>query len=463
MPPEHLADQTPYRLSRFCHLIPVKDTVAVYHSLLIKTIFVNHEAAELLNSFQTGVTKESFFLKAKDYADSDGLRVLIDRLVDIEMLVPVCEKEEDLLQVIRSECMVKPEITGMYVMLTDDCNFACKYCFVESQLPTTHSFSKMDPETASWAIDKFSEWSASQFVRSIIFCGGEPLLNRSAFYTALDRIDYHIEQGTLSNDLKLQLITNGSLVDEELVCVAKKHNLKVSVSIDGKPEYHNASRLSRHGKDTHEGAIRGFRMLQAGGITVGVSMTITQKHIGHLLENVQWMIDELGIKSIGFNTLMDIDRHSPVLIEYAEAVNREMIDCFEVLRKVGVYEDRLMRKVESFVEGTPYPHDCSGCGHQIVISPTRSVGVCHGYAGWRKYFVSPDSDFVPTEHPYWKEWVQRSPINLPQCFGCEAIGICGGGCPCSADIRNGSIWAVNETFCLHAKTVLRWMLAEVCT
>jgi len=47
---------------------------------------------------------------------------------------------------------------------------------------------------------------------------------------------------------------------------------------------------------------------------------------------------------------------------------------------------------------------------------------------------------------------------MPQCFGCEAIGLCGGGCPINAELNFGSIWALDTRFCIHTKSTLEWMI-----
>ena len=454
------AKNATYRFSRFCHILPIGTEAALYHSLRISVLFVQQNIISLLEPFRCGATRDNVVERLNGRGGEEFER-LLDRMIELELLVPVGTDELEDLRRLDRECLQRPEITGMYVMLTDRCNFGCTYCFVEKPLPATHRFQTMSPEQARLAIDWFTQWSCPEYLRTIIFCGGEPLLNRPALVAALERIDEQAKRGALAGELKLQLITNGSLVDDDLVNLAKRYRLKVSVSLDGKAEYHDAARRTRDGQNTHSLAVAAFKRLQEAGVPVGVSFTISERHVGHLLENVLWLIDELGIKSIGFNTLMDIDRGAPVPTEYAEQVNCEMIECFEVLRQRGIYEDRIMRKVESFVEGTPYLHDCSGCGHQVVVAPDGRVGVCHGYAGWQKYFVRPENGFQPAEHPYWKEWLRRSPINMPQCHSCEALGIWGGGCGCSADNRNGSIWTINPTFCVHAKTVLRWMLNDL--
>ena len=42
-----------------------------------------------------------------------------------------------------------------------------------------------------------------------------------------------------------------------------------------------------------------------------------------------------------------------------------------------------------------------------------------------------------------------------------ALGICGGGCPFQAEITTGSIWGLDERFCVHAKMTLEWLIWDL--
>jgi uncharacterized protein len=97
----------------------------------------------------------------------------------------------------------------------------------------------------------------------------------------------------------------------------------------------------------------------------------------------------------------------------------------------------------------------------VVVSPDGYVGVCQAYCGTKKYFVPLTNDFDPTEHPFWREWRMRSPLTMPQCIDCIALGNCGGGCPYSADMREGTIWALDDTFCTFSRKVITFLVRDL--
>ena len=64
-------------------------------------------------------------------------------------------------------------------------------------------------------------------------------------------------------------------------------------------------------------------------------------------------------------------------------------------------------------------------------------------------------------HPLWTKWRKRSPFNINTCLDCEALGICGGGCPYSAELNSGDIYEIDKTNCSFNKEALKFLLSEL--
>ncbi len=124
----------------------------------------------------------------------------------------------------------------------------------------------------------------------------------------------------------------------------------------------------------------------------------------------------------------------------------------------------MMRKVDSFTDGRRFYKDCAGYGEQVVIAPDGDIGPCHAHTATRKYFranVNTPGEFDPRNDSTFVEWSQRSPFTMPECIGCEALGVCGGGCAANAERRSGSMRGLDDLFCIHAKQVLAWMITDL--
>ena len=177
------------------------------------------------------------------------------------------------------------------------------------------------------------------------------------------------------------------------------------------------------------------------------------------------LIKKYEIKGFGFNIMMS-DPNTKLAESYSHDAANFIIEIFQELRKLGIYEDRIMRKLKSFANAQVYFSDCAATsGAQIVIASNGDVGICHGCLADRKYFVQniTNENFNPQHDEVWNEWSKLSPINKPECQECEALGICGGGCPINAmnEKEGNDIHSLDKRFCIHAKTTLEFLISDL--
>jgi uncharacterized protein len=83
----------------------------------------------------------------------------------------------------------------------------------------------------------------------------------------------------------------------------------------------------------------------------------------------------------------------------------------------------------------------------------------------RKNFVSSVNDelFDARTNSVFMEWAQLTPINKTECLSCEALGICGGGCPINAmhSKQGNTIHSRDDRFCVHAKKTLDFLIKDL--
>ncbi|MFH1863935.1 MAG: radical SAM protein [bacterium] len=440
------------RLSRFVHFYSLGEYTAVYNALNLSVLFL-----------EEGVSNQ---IKSNKLLGSNAeLQVAVEQMKGWRMLVPFDYDEMlDYLKV--RESLEDLSIGILYLLLTDACNFACKYCFIEG----ARAFQKkglMTNEVARLGINTFIRALSdnphpSKVIPQVIFYGGEPLINFDCLLFALEYIKSLQQSQTLPENLTLTINTNASLVTSKIAQALAEYKVRASISVDGTPEVHNSQRVFHSGKGTFESTEKGLRLLQEFGVETSVSFTITWNNLKHIEESLLWLVKELNVKSLGFNIHRDSEmikvENSPI---FAREVSDALIRCFKLARELGIYEDRMMRKVKAFVAGQPYLNDCGGCGQQVVVSPNGELGVCHVLSPNGDYYIPYTPNLNTRTHPYWIEWRKRSPFLMNQCVDCIALGICGGGCPQQALLKQGSIWGLDEVFCVHAKTTLDFLLKDL--
>jgi len=454
-----------FKVSEFCHFVDGKNNlVALYNALTLGIVILDKETTKILQEAKGGIIS----VKIIDLLNSNGENDLLSQLIKNKLIFPL-EQNADLQDyaVIQTGLNCK-KIGILYLLMTDACNLSCGYCFVENLMPSDYTFSKMTAEIARSGIDLFAkalEKSSGIEEPQIIFYGGEPLANFTVVQEALEYIARAKADGRIPGNTSITINTNGTLINDNIAAALKRiDNLNLAISLDGPREIHNICRPYHNGTGSYDDVMRGYQCLRNNGIEAGFCCTINRHNVEQLHQIASWFMDELGAKSLGFNILIEnykVNGMRGDVKYYAELTAQKIIDCFRLFREKGIYEDRIMRKVNAFVDGHIYYHDCGGCGQQIVMSPNGMVGVCQGYLGTKKYFVKPDHQFNPLEHPVWEEWQFRSPLFMAQCKNCIALSICGGGCPYSADLRNGSIWELDDIFCVHAKATAEFLIKDL--
>jgi uncharacterized protein len=361
-------------------------------------------------------------------------------------------------------------IQHLYILPTSACNFRCKYCFVEDdQRHLKPEF--MDIATAETAVTVFAKLCKGFPQPSVTFYGGEPLLNPKTTFFTLRLLRQLEAQGEFAHRLRISLLTNGSLVDDEAVCVFQETRPSISVSIDGPQLLHDAARLDEHHQGTFGLALAGYRRLQEAGLKPGISCTLNSFTVGHIEEIVDFIIQELRPSGMGFNLLLpQIGGNSSLPGYDQEFATRQLIRAFARLREAGIYEDRMMRRVRPFLDRRVHLKDCMGVGGQLVVAPSGRVGPCQAFLGVDddKYFpfdvrqLAAQGDKLSSaaiyEEPLFDEWRHRFPLNMRQCADCFAISVCGGGCPYAAQVTTGSIWEIDERVCCQARNILDWMI-----
>ena len=449
-----------YKISRFVKIFQRDDVVAMYHSVNMALLFLDRKiATELIRYFRDSNNISRQILRDTEFCD------VIRFLIQEKMLIPERENEIDIFEKQIRKLQRSRFIRVMYLILSDNCNFQCTYCFQNKTELKDFSATKMTKNVCRAAIELLSRMYHKYPIGSnkeltIELYGGEPLLNFPVLVEAVRYTERFIKEGFLPSNTKLAMVTNGSLVTPEVAKFIAEHKISVGVSIDGFEEIHNVYRVSKDGRGTFAQAINAYRMLKNAGAEVGISCTLTPLVVKYFTEVLDFFEYELGLQyGLAFNIL----HYNPRLLvdkKYYEKAADCLIEAFLRFRDKGIWEERMMRKARAFAYREPMFADCAAIGHQLVVSPDGRVGICPDFIKSRRFFDNSvfDKSFDPYQDENFQEWSKRSPFNMPQCWDCEAIAICGGGCPASAEASYGSMWEIDRRICPHSKKALHWLI-----
>jgi uncharacterized protein len=430
---------------------------ALFNSLLLSLVFLEERFLKLINELKWGSTIEHLCSLDPEAP------AIIDELVRQQLVVPINYNDNLLLKEKQESYIRPPSLETLYLLVTDSCNLACRYCLINCNMPDEYRRSVMSWTTAKEAVDMyFSNLEKTKFKKTIVFYGGEPLLNFPIIRKVVEYIKSTYQDQQREYGVLFTIITNGVLINYEIAKFLAEHtDIAVAVSLDGGKEINDQKRIFPNGAGTFDHVRSGIKMLKAAGRDdVCISATVDEHNIdqmGDILELHQ----ELFFAAVSFNLLLDT-QEKIVDPAYTKKATDNLLVYFEKAREIGLYEDRIMRKVKAMSNGVLHPHDCQATGEQLVCSPDGKLGVCHEGLGCRDFFFGEVSrDFKFSTNELICEWKKRSPLTMPQCQNCPALGICGGGCTYSAYLRHGTIWAVDEKFCGHSLTILEWIIWDI--
>lgn len=180
--------------------------------------------------------------------------------------------------------MPTPRSVG--IAITGRCNLRCRYCFYADEMAALR-----DLPAERWL--SFFDELGRLGVMDVMLTGGEVFTRRDMF----ELID-----GIVANRMRYSLLTNGTLIDEEVLAQFERGKRRVrlnsiQVSIDGaSAEVHDKSR-----PHSFERAMRGLRLLKQAGFPVTARVTINQHNVRDLENIARLLLEDIGLEAIGTN------------------------------------------------------------------------------------------------------------------------------------------------------------------
>lgn len=180
-----------------------------------------------------------------------------------------CEKTVKIFRSTPRGVRIIPEKIGVLdeilLMVALDCNMRCGYCYGDGG-SYKRKRTLMDEKTAVKAVDTAVSLGD---IQTITFFGGEPLLNFAVIKTVVER----------APDIKCGIITNGTIMTEEIADFIKEYSIPITLSIDGPQPVHDAVRQYPDGRGTHKTIMKTVEILKSKEIPFAIEATYSKKAV----------------------------------------------------------------------------------------------------------------------------------------------------------------------------------------
>lgn len=190
--------------------------------------------------------------------------------------------------------------TSLHIfVVTTACNVGCVYCQANNGISCPSLF--MSKEIAEKAVDIALQSPAQSL--NFEFQGGEPLLN----FDIIKHIVSYTETNKGSHEISYNVVTNLTLLTDEILEFFIEHKFGISTSIDGPEFVHDINRPFKDGSGTYAKALESIKKIQSKGIRVGAIQTTTRHSLKYPREIVRAYRD-LGFDSIFIRPLTPLGK-----------------------------------------------------------------------------------------------------------------------------------------------------------
>lgn len=340
-------------------------------------------------------------------------------------------------------------IKALCLHVAHTCNLNCSYCFA-SQGKYHGERALMSFEVGKRAIDFLIENSGERRNLEVDFFGGEPLMNWDVVKQIV-KYARSVEK-QYGKNFRFTLTTNGMLIDDEVIEFSNKEMSNVVLSLDGRKEIHDATRVDYAGNGSYDRIVPKFQKLVAsrGGKNYYMRGTFTHKN-PDFTKDVFHMAD-LGFTELSMEPVVCApDDPMALTPEDIEIVKEQ----YEILAKEMLKREKEGRGFTFYhymIDLTAGPciyKRISGCGsgtEYMAVTPWGDLYPCHQFVGEESYKLGDIWNGV-TNDSLRDEFRQCNAYARPECDDCWAKLYCSGGCAANAYHASGSIRGVYKPGC----------------
>ncbi|MCA9720173.1 MAG: radical SAM protein [Myxococcales bacterium] len=281
-------------------------------------------------------------------------------------------------------------IERVCISVNSVCNLKCTYCYFflkPDHLPGPGALSCAEIGVILDNVQRYGRRPAADKPIKVNFVGsGEPLIHWREIRDAIKNLNSTIPD----HSLRFYTVTNGLLLNDQVVGEMKALDLKPSVSLDGPEWMHDRTRLRHNGRGSHRAVMRGIAALRRAGVEIAINTTLNRDVINHL-EAYFDFIEEAGFSKIIFDRLVDVPaEHSVSTAEFYRAL--QDIASIKERRRLDSVEIGNLEAYRRAIAGRPdrvctmFGSTC-GSGFHNIIYMQREVYPCGRMFGQQQWVL----------------------------------------------------------------------------
>jgi uncharacterized protein len=321
---------------------------------------------------------------------------------------------------------------SVMLLLSYNCNLACKYCYQHEHRPGKSS-ALITPQ----ALDSFVERNLGELFpghncANWSFYGGEPFLPAN-LPTIRRALEYSSRWGTHA-----KAISNCTRVHEmpEIFGRGPGKVGWVQVSLDGDRAEHDSSRVPASGEPTFDRIIANISLLAELGVQVSIRLNLDRRKAPGMLRLLQYLKEKKitsspnvsvyaaalhdNIAEVDSSDFMDVSELAARVFELGIDLEHPLSMRANDMSKLMGSDKAVGLNKTFFCMQTPQ--------RSVVLDPFGDVYACFEEAGYPQYRIAratpQGTEFFAMREKYCSKHV----ANMPDCLQCTVALACGGQC-----------------------------------
>ena len=340
-------------------------------------------------------------------------------------------------------------LNTLVLNVTTGCNLGCSYCYRED-VTATPAARRMDPTTASKAVDLLLVESSPGAPLNLAFFGGEPLTNLPLIRAVVDYAEARCAE--VERPISFTLTTNATLLTRDVARYLDQHRFGIAISMDGPEALHDRHRRTLSGQGSYARVAANVRELLAeyrsrpvgARVTLGAGSTQVEHIYDHLKH-------DLGFAEVVFAPVTSGTDRRFALSE------TELAEIFAAMKRLGRHYvaaacrreshgfSNMHQLVTDLWRGTHKTLPCGAGIGMLAVGTDGDLHLCHRFSGsdWPAF----GSVRAGVNKKDLNEFLGRAHEAGNACAGCSARGLCAGGCYHEAWVRQGSPFLPTSHYC----------------
>ena len=391
----------------------------IYHMDSISFLRVNREEKTLIQQAE---------LKWDPFEDKKDVSIDIPKYNEmcLQLLKKIDKKTVETHSQRESNTKNKPFLSKLILLISHGCNLRCSYCSLHHLNEEKISMTR---ETACQAIKSILNKYEGN-VRTIMFFGGEPLLN----YQLIQQVVNYTQGYCDKHNYKVPsfgIQTNGTLISKEIALFLKENSFTITISLDGPPEVNDLQRALYNGSGSHGKIIKGISNLIENDVQFSIEATITRNHleIKDPVKSIFHYLIGLGAQSVHIMPVMGSYGNTELPSEKTEEIAKEFAQIAACSIK-SLLTDSPKRLFQPLyvIDNLLYPNKyiCYAGLGTVTIDAKGNIYPCY-YLSKDDYYMGNVFDETSSSDSYQKiqnYLLDRSKNTIYPCKNCWAKNLC---------------------------------------